>query len=99
MTYNEFMKDYKEFIKYVVELEIHKSGTAKDLAKRIGTSPSTVSRLKNGNMDKDTDKWVSKMIGKDIRDMDITDIKQLKIKYLEEQLSKLKNQLCEEMML
>lgn len=96
MTYNEFMNMFEEYKRFIVKAEVAKYGSGKEMAKQTGISPSTISRLLNNQYSrtKESNDMVSRIVGKDIKDVDIKNIKQLKIQYLKEQIEELKADDC-----
>ena len=84
MTYNEFMRQFNDYIAFKLEWEINKFGTAKEAAKHFDTSESTISRLKN-HIGKPDRASVLKICGEDIYDQDICSVDDLKIEYYEKE--------------
>ena len=85
MTYNEFMKQFDEFVNFKIEMELNKFGTAREAAKHFDTSESTLSRIRNhvGRCDKSSIKLI---LGDDIYDQEVKPLDDLKIEYYEKEL-------------
>ena len=93
MTYKQFMKEFEEYKKMRVEVALNKYENYQQAAKALGTSASSISRLVTGNS-KINNKLVSKIIGEDIEEIDITGdaAKQFQIQLLEQKIKELKGE-------
>lgn len=91
MTYKEFMKTFEDYKQIRVQATLAQYSSNREAAEAIGISPSTITRIFQG---KKMHSAVSKLIGEDIEEIDITEdaVKKFQIKMLEEKLKELKGE-------
>jgi len=91
MTYKQFIKEFEEYKKMRAEVALNKYENYKQAAEALGTSAASISRLVTGNS-KSNNKLVSKLIGEDVEEIDITGdtAKQFQIQLLEQKIKELK---------
>lgn len=94
MTYKQFMKEFEEYKNMRVAVALAEYKSARQAAEAVGIDPSTITRLKRGSF-KNDHKAVSKLIGEDIEDIDITGdaTKQFQIQLLERRIRELKGEI------
>ena len=91
MTYREFLKAFDEYKSMRVAVALSEYKNYREIAEKIGISPSTITRITQGKF-KNDHRCISKLIGEDIEDIDITGdaAKQFQIAILEQKIKELK---------
>lgn len=96
MTYNEFMENFKAYIRVRLDDKIGEYGSANNFATEYDISPATLSRIRAGKGVHLSEKKIRKLLGDDIFDVDVDDAKalerQLEIERLEKRLAELKRE-------
>lgn len=100
MTYESFMTMFQDYIHTRIMVKIKECGSQSELCKQTDISAPTMSRLTNGNVnvnDEATLEKVSKIIGEDIRKIDIDPMyaERIELRKLEKRVAELKNKLGE----
>ena len=90
MTYNEFMNLFNDFVKFKIKIQIEKYGSAHEAAVATGVPESSISKYLNNKQKQLSKKHLTKFLEEDIYTMEIKDIKELEIEYLEKRLEQLK---------
>ena len=88
MTYNEFMKQFNDYVFFKIETELRKFKTAKEAAKYFGISEATISRLKSG-IGKPDRASLMRICGDDLYDQDVKSLDDLKLEYYKAEIKRI----------
>lgn len=93
MTYNEFMKMFKEFKRYKLIEKFNELQTRQEIQDRYNIARSVLSRVYNGKSFSISNRKCTEVLGYDIRNIEIENFTELRKKVLEKRINELKEEL------